>query len=150
MTRTLPYVPLLEYALRLGIRSRSSTEYVNALLRTALSAAPANPMSSTFTLPEYSAPGYRTLPILTHPNVTVLFAFTAVPMILPSDAFIPEGISTERTHASDAFICVTTCSYLPSMFLLIPMPNSPSMIILYSVSLTLLKILTPDAFAIPS
>ena len=52
------------------------------------------PMSTTRTMPACSAPGIRTAPSFTAPNVTVSRARTASPSTTPVVPFTPEGMST--------------------------------------------------------
>ena len=68
------------------------------------------PISTISRSPQYPAPGYKIVPTLGNPNVTVISACIADPMSAPVSELNPDGISTEMTGISDSSMMLMTSS----------------------------------------
>ena len=85
-----------------------------------------DPMSTTRTVPERSAPGSSTEPTFAAPNATVRSAQTAEPSTAPVRPSTPEGMSAATTGARAALSASIASSQTPSGSPRKPVPKSAS------------------------
>ena len=129
ITRTFPYVPLLESAMRAGILKRSSRSSIWTCFSRSALLSGTKPTSFTRRCPQSSRPGNSTCPSFFSPNVTVTSARTASPITLPLSELMPDGTSTAMTFMSSCpLIHRISFRYAPSTFLERPIPKIASRI----------------------
>ena len=118
ITSKRPKSPLCALAVRVFFAMRTSPGPAN------LAISLGNPMSFTISSPTYFLASCN--PVFALWNVTVTFAFTALPKTSPVSESIPVGTSTAILKADKALIYSTICIMGGLSFPFVPVPSKAS------------------------